>query len=334
MGTRIYFGTNRNLKNVDNPKEYFGHDFSSEGLADLRFGQAMVDDDGNPTEVQLLPNAPADGSAALLDELRSKMQEQGRPTFIYVHGYNTNWAAACKGAANLKRAYEHLNPNVFLLSWPSDGIMGPKNIQEYHDDRHDAEASGRAMFRGMMKLHTFLTANKPKCGQKIVLFTHSMGNYVLSSALKAMAAEAPAGGKIPRLFDVHISAAADEDSDAFVVDRGPVRGPGPWLRVGELSVSMVIYFNKHDTALWGSENTKGNADRMGKHGPSMPFDIPSNVSVVDVSKLDPILDVVGHGYYDSWDGVKKDITQVIQGLEPHEVQGRNAIPMQNKYCLG
>lgn len=334
MGTRIFFGTNRKLKDLSKPTEAFGHDFSSDGLADLRFGQAMVDDSGEVTEVQVLPNSPADGSKALLLELKEKMFSEKRPTFIYVHGYNTNWKDACKGAANLKRAYAHLNPNVFLLSWPSDGIMGPKNIQEYHDDRHDAEASGRAMFRGMMKLYDFLSSNKPKCGQKIVLFTHSMGNYVLSNAIKAMASEMPAGGNIPRLFDIIISAAADEDSDAFVADRGPVRGQGPWVRIGELCGQMVIYFNKNDTALWGSENTKGNADRMGKHGPSRPFEIPANVSVVDVSKLDPLLDFVGHGYYDTWKGVINDITQVIQGKEPHEVDGRNYIPDKNKYCIG
>lgn len=334
MGTRIYFGTNRDPRDMSKPAEAFGHNFSSDGLADLRFGQVMVDDSGVPTDVQLLPNSPQDGSQALLKELKEKMAVECRPTFVYVHGYNTNWAAACKGAANLKRAYAHLSPNVFLLSWPSDGIMGPKNIQEYHDDRHDAEASGRAMFRGMMKLYEFLESGRPKCGQKIVLFTHSMGNYVFSNAIKAMAAEMPAGGSLPRLFDIHISAAADEDSDAFVADRGPVRGAGPWLRAAELSSQMVIYFNKNDTALWGSEITKGNADRMGKHGPSKPFEIPANVSVVEVSKLDPLLDLVGHGYYDTWKGVIADITQVIEGKEPHEVEGRNYIPDKNKYCIG
>ncbi len=107
-----------------------------------------------------------------------------------------------------------------------------------------------------------------------------------------------------------------------------------WGRIGELCGEMVLYINKNDKALWGSDITKGNPDRMGNRGPSKPFEIPHNVSVVDVSKLDPLLDIIGHGYYDTWPGVIGDITHVIQGKEPHEVPGRNAIPMKNKYCLG
>jgi esterase/lipase superfamily enzyme len=247
---------------------------------------------------------------------------------VFIHGYNTNWLNACRAAANLKKAYAHLNPNVFLMSWPSDGIMGPKNIKEYHDDRDDAKNSGKALYRGLMKLRDFLADDDaPPCGQKIVLFMHSMGNYAFRHALQAIIDDTPPKDKLPRLFDHIISAAADEDNDAFLM-------PEKWKRIGELCGDMTLYINKNDKALWGSNLTKGNPERMGNRGPSMPFDIPHNVTVVDVSKLDPLLDLVGHGYYDTWEKVIADITQVINGVEPHEVQGRNAIPMKNKYTLG
>lgn len=328
MSTRIYFGTNRDPKPPTGEPLEFGHNFSTNGHDDLRFGQAMVEDDGRISELTCLPNAPEEGSKTLLKELKGKMFSQGRPTFVYIHGYNTNWQNAVRSAANLKKAYAHLNPNVFLMSWPSDGLMGPKNIKEYHDDRDDAINSGKAIYRGLMKLRDFLNDDEsPACGQKIVLFLHSMGNYVFRSALQAIIADTPPRDGLPKLFNVIISAAADEDNDAFSYQE-------KWGRIGELCGEMVVYTNKHDTALLGSKLTKHNPDRLGNRGPSKPFDIPGNVSVVDVSKLDPLLDFVGHGYYDTWKEVINDITQVIQGAEPNEVRGRNQIPMQNKYCIG
>lgn len=338
--TRIYFGTNRNpLPNADAPTS-FGHDFTP-GLDDLRFGQLMVDTtDSNKdkwfiSDIDCLPDTPADGSKMMLKEIKSKMFSQKRPTFIFIHGYNTNWENACKAAASLKKAYAHLDPNVVLISWPSDGIMGPRDMKEYGYDRHDAQVSGRAIYRGLMKLRTFLLEDAdPACGQKMVLFVHSMGNFALSNAIKALLEETANSRSLPRLFDYIISAAADEDNTAFVKDRGDGKGAGPWARIGELCGQMAIYFNKNDTALFGSQFTKGNPDRMGNHGPSMPFEVPNNVTVIDVSKLDPLLDFVGHSYYDMWPGVIDDITQVLNGVESHEVKGRNYIPEKNKYCRG
>jgi esterase/lipase superfamily enzyme len=339
MSIRIYFATNRNpIPNAENPSS-FGHDFAP-GLDDLRFGQVLVDDT-NPdknkwgiSDLACLPNIPTEGSKAMLKELKTKMFDQKRPTFVFIHGYNTNWENACKAAASLKRAYASLNPNVVLVSWPSDGIMGPRDIKEYGYDRHDAQVSGRAIYRGLMKLRQFLIEDAdPACGQKMVLFAHSMGNFALSNAIKALIDDTPAGKSLPRLFDHIISAAADEDNTAFVKDRGD-KGPGPWVRIGELCGSMTIYFNKNDTALFGSQFTKGNPDRMGNHGPSMPFDIPGNVTVVDVSKLDPFLDFVGHGYFDTWPRVITDITAVVNDVDPESIPGRNYIPAKNKFCIG
>lgn len=337
--TRIYFATNRNPLPTAEAPTSFGIDFAP-GLDDLRFGQLMVDtsdsdqDKWSILDIDCLPNQPAEGSKVVLKELKSKMFSQKRPTFVYIHGYNTNWINACRSAASLKKAYAHLDPNVFLVSWPSDGNKGPRDMKEYGYDRHDAEVSGRAIYRGFMKLRAFLQEDQdPACGQKMVLFAHSMGNFALSNAIKALIAETPASQHLPRLFDHIISAAADEDNTAFVKERGE-KGPGPWARIGELCGDMTIYFNKNDTALWGSQATKGNPDRMGNHGPSLPFEIPGNITVVDVSKLDPLLDFVGHGYYDKWPKVISDITAVLTDVESEKIEGRNYIPAKNKYCLG
>lgn len=326
MSTRIYFATNRNpLPSVEDVKE-FGHDFSPNGHDDLRFGQVMVEDDGSLTDLACLPNAPSEGSQSMLAELKAKMFSQGRPTFVFIHGYNTNWANACKAAASLKKAYAAFNPNVVLISWPSDGLKGPRDMKEYGYDRLDAEHSGRAVYRGLMKLYGFLASGGAPCGQKIVLFAHSMGNFVLSNAIASLVAETPPSRKLPRLFDHIISAAADEDSNAFEV-------AGKWARIGELCGELTVYMNKYDKALWGSDLTKGNPDRMGNGGPEKPFEIPRNVTLVDASALNPITDIVGHGYYDTWPGVVADITAVINGEEQEKIGHRQYVQAKNKYSL-
>ena len=320
MGVRVYFATNRNPVGPAEAPTGFGPNFSPAGLQDLRFGQAMVDD-GKISSLTCLPDG---ASADLFTEIKAKMAEQGRDTIIIIHGYNTTFEAAVLGAAKTKLAYKDANLNVVLFSWPSDGKYGPLRPQEYFDDRHDAQASGQAFCRGMMKLGTFLRQGAP-CGQRIYLLAHSMGNYVLRNTLQALIAQSP-GPRLPRAFDVVFSMAADEDNDAL-------DHPDKWARLPEITGQLLIYCNERDKALMGSETTKGNPDRMGNHGPARPGDLPAKVTVVDVTKLEGIFDV-GHGYYDEAHPVINDVLQVMSGLQGEEVAGRNWIPAKHKYCIG
>jgi esterase/lipase superfamily enzyme len=320
---RVYFATNRNVVGPEDAPTGFGPNFSPKGLQDLRFGQAMVQD-GKIVELTCLPDTPNDGSAALFTEVKTKMSQQGRDTLIMVHGYNTTFEAAIVGAAKTKVAYKDANLNVFMFSWPSDGKYGPLVPQEYKDDRHDAMASGAAFCRGMLKLGAFLKEGAP-CGQKVYLLTHSMGNYVLRNALQALIAQST-GPRLPRAFDAIFSMAADEDNDAL--DK-----PEKWERLPELTSQLLIYCNKRDKALLGSEDTKGNPDRMGNHGPAKPGNLPAKVTVIDVTKVNPLLGL-GHSYYDEVPEVIADVLQVMAGLQGENVKGRNWVPAEHKYCIG
>src|SRR5687768_9841495 len=111
MDETIYFITNRNPLPSPLKVEKFDHNFSSAGREDLRFGKVSVRDDGGIAEFYCLPDEPGEGSLTMLRELKGKSFEQGRPNFIFIHGYNTSWENACKAAASLKRAYAHLKPN-------------------------------------------------------------------------------------------------------------------------------------------------------------------------------------------------------------------------------
>jgi esterase/lipase superfamily enzyme len=323
MATRVYFATNRNACGPESKPTGFGPNFSPCGLSDLRFGQAMVD--GKKLEsIECLPDTPNDGSGVMFSEVKKKMAEQGRDTLIMIHGYNTTFEAAIIGAAKAKEAYKAANLNVVMFSWPSDGKFGPLNPKEYGNDRHDAEASGLAFCRGLMKLAAFLREGAP-CGQRIFLLAHSMGNFVLRNTLQAMLKQV-SNGRVPRAFDIIFSMAADEDNDALDKEE-------KWARLPDLCGHLNIYINKHDKALLGSDLTKGNPDRMGSVGPARPMDLPAKVSVIDVSKLDKIGDA-GHGYYDSWPEVVADVLQVMAGKEGEDVKGRNWVPAKMRYFIG
>lgn len=322
--TRVYFGTNRDPLPPDGETKGFGPNFSSKGLQELRFGYAMVDA-GKIVELVCLPDTPSDGSKAMMAEVKAKMMT-GRDTLVMVHGYNTTFAQAIVGAAHAKDVFStpERTLNVFMFSWPSDGKWGPLNPGEYADDRHDAAASGAAFARGLLKLAAFLREGAP-CGQRTFLLTHSMGNYVLSNTIAAMPAQSPTG-KIPRLFDVIFSMAADEDYDAF--DR-----EDKWAHLPDLGGQVLVYINARDKALLGSEVAKGNPDRMGNVGPKRPMDLPAKVSVIDVTKLEGMLDL-GHGYYDTVPEVISDVKQVMAGAQGEDVKGRNWVPARMRYYIG
>ncbi len=330
MATRVYFATNRDPLGPEDKPTGFGPGFSKNGLQDLRFGQAMVED-GKIVSLECLPDTPNDGSGAMFDEIKKKMAEQGRNTLIMIHGYNTTFEQAIVGAAHTKEAYKDANLNVVMFSWPSDGKWGPLKPTEYFSDRHDAQTSGQAFCRGLMKLAGFLRQGAP-CGQKIFLLAHSMGNYVMRHTLQALIQQSPSG-KPSRSFDVIFSMAADEDHDAFAPEAKNGVAEPKWERLPDLAGQVLVYMNTKDKALLGSEYSKGNEDRMGSCGPANPMNLPSKVVVVDVSRLEGLFDL-GHGYYDEIGVVVKDVMDVMAGKESHDIEGRTWVPAKLRYYLG
>lgn len=325
--SRIWFGTNRNpVVNEQGVVVDFDGNFSAEGLQDLRFGVAEVVD-GRMVSISVAPSSPEQaGSEAVFSLVKEQMKQAGRDTIALLHGYATSFRQAVEGAEKTKQAYGLLNPNMVLFSWPSDGRHAP---HDYGNDRHDAKASGLAFARGLMKLVEFMN-DGDNCGRRLHLLAHSMGNYVLRHALLEMA-KMREGSRLPCVFDNILSMAADEDADAFT----PAREDGQkWERLPELAKAVHIYINKHDKALLGSNFTKGNAERMGNTGPAQPHNLPMKVTVIDTSKEDGLLDIVGHGYYDTEPKVVRDVLHVLSGLAPNKVPQRTWVPGSSRYELG
>lgn len=323
--TTVYFTTNRNPLPPDGPQD-FGGGFSATDLGDLRFGQVtVVKGKFKPGSLAVLPDNPEQGSQALFAQLRATMRSQSRDSLLFIHGFNVDFKAAVESAAALVEAYGRISekayaPNIFVFTWPSDG-----RVTGYGNDRHDAEASGYAMARGLTKLAGFLrsTDSSQACQQGIHLLAHSMGNYVLRHTLQ-QAQKLSGSAPLARLFDNVILTAADEDSDAFEHDHKLARLP-------ELAQRITVYFNHGDEALRISDVTKGNPDRLGHDGPRQPHQLPGKVVSVDVS--DVVHQAVGHSYHLTCDRVVRDMLAVLANESSEKITGRTYVPHANKFRL-
>lgn len=321
----IYFATNRNPNNAQTPTG-FGKGFSDTSLGDLRFGQAKVKKGAlDPNSIQVLPDNPGQGSEALFTQLRQSMKSQSLDSLLFIHGFNVSFKAAVESAAQIGERYAKLSnktyqPNIFVFSWPSDG-----DVTSYINDRHDAEASGYAFARGLMKLATFLKSSDSEeaCQQKINLIAHSMGNYVLRHALQ-QAQKIANGASLSRIFDNIVLTAADEDNDAFEFDHKLAKLP-------ELAQRITVYFNNGDLALATSDLTKGNPDRLGHDGPSKPHQIPAKVVIVDAS--DVVKGISEHSYHVENDKVVTDMIAVFRGESSEQIPSRQYVPHANKFRL-
>jgi len=180
---------------------------------------------------------------------------------------------------------------VVLFSWPSDGQAIP--FVSYKSDRTEAAASGSAFARGILKLRDYLMEVCKRgvnpCGQDIHLLCHSMGNFVLQNTLPRIA-DFAGGRALPRLFEQFFMCAPDVDADSFEDGK-------PLARLPELCRSVSVYFNREDKAMYVSDYTKGNPERLGCDGASRPALLNSKINTVDCTLVVKGEGLVGHSYY-------------------------------------
>jgi esterase/lipase superfamily enzyme len=338
----VYFATNRQpIGNND-----FGSDFSPDGLANLRFGRAEVTGtDFNQITVTVAPenlflNPPLLGSETIFQEVRQRMKKDAADLLLFIHGFNTPFRNALRSAAQIYQVLTATNDPLsagkpplrlimFVFSWPSDGSMlltnpNSRDVVAYKNDRLDALASGAAFARGFLKLNDFInaaTTPEEQCNQRLHLLAHSMGNYVLRSAVQEM--RKFVDDSLPRIFDQILMMAADEDDDTFDYDHK--------LRLlPRITRRTSVYFNRNDLALWASDNIKGNVSRLGTDGPLQPRSLPRNIYPIDCTD---VISSTEHSYHVVTDRVIVDMRQVIRNAIPDEIPGRKYVPETNRYRL-
>lgn len=275
------------------------------------------------------------GSIVTFNSLQKKMKKSS-DVLIYIHGFNVSWEEAVAAALALQISLNQSVEDgvndivVFLFTWPSDGAAVP--IYSYKSDRSDAEFSGASFGRGLLKFRDYLvklpTRKKPgttkhvgelTCKREIHLLCHSMGNYVLQNTIKRMV-EFNHGLRLPRLFDHIFLCSPDVDDD--VLETGQPLG-----KLAETARSISMYHNRGDVAMYVSDYTKQNPDRLGLNGAANPSRLNQKIHQIDCSDI--VSGLVEHSYY--LDGnVNLDIRQSLQGSK-HDDENRNRTVRNNTW---
>ena len=340
-GVRVHFVTNRNLEAAGGGR-VFGSRFNPDGVAALRFGYvdfAEAETAFKPANVHVYPEGRRDpdaqtdpditktGGGRFLEALRGLMNAEPRnDTLVFIHGFNVGFPEAIEAGAKLAREIridaaagapgERLN--VVVFSWPSDGEKVP--FMSYYSDREDARASGPALARAFLKLTEFLRQldRDAYCLRSVHLMAHSMGAYVLRQGLQAVIAKQPDG--LVRVFDQILLCSPDEDDDTFEHDTKLKLLP-------RLAKRVTVYFNPQDKALWISDKTKANPDRLGADGARLVDLLPKKVAMVDCRRVAGVADPkIEHSYYVSSLAMTDDIAKVLAGLDADEMPNRVYAP--------
>ncbi len=365
--TKVYFCTNRNLlKDVGDSASasenvhllralqlgrgggvrYFGGDLSFGG--NIRFGSAEIADGEITEDPKILyedlsnpdTNEHILGSKELFDHLRAEMGDEQTDTMFYIHGFNNTFEDALVTTAALKEWFAAGGKpmNWLVFSWPSEGRV----LMSYREDREDAEASGPAMRRALLKaghlmrdmIRKYMIEKQEQspangmelCTQRVHLMAHSMGNYALGYALAAMQKEKD---RLMRLFDQIILVAADTDTNALEKKRGL----GCLEHLGR---RISTYYNAWDKVLLTSDFLKGNPARLGVEGPSRPQDLPKKFTQIDCTAVvdrEAGDNFFEHHYHCTNKYVRRDIIQVLEGTRDGEIPGRISNEGRNFYEL-
>ena len=299
----LYFATNRALTGASAPDEFYG------GKAGpLSFGQAEVSIPANhqlgaieapslfSLEVSAAPDrhvvvrrvVPFDERTFLARLQDSIQKSDEKALFVFVHGYNVDFAEAARRTAQM--ANDLIWGGVALLySWPSRG-----NADDYWSDEASAADSAA-------DLEAFLELIAAYSGAaKIHVVAHSMGNAPTLAALARHADETASTG-VP-LIDELIMAAPDVDAKAF---------PELARRAAPAARHLTLYVSEHDDALKLSGSLHDNP-RAGDASAGLL--IVAGVDTIDASAVDS--DIVGHSYYGENRQVLADIFNLLRSGQP------------------
>lgn len=333
MADYVYFVTNRNplARNPDRKIRDFGSDFHRKGIGYLRFGKATFYPHNEPY-LELVPDRTDPrrfGSSELMDEIRGSMKSQERDTLIYVHGFNNSFKDAITHARELKNELKANGQemNVGVFTWPADGAtIIPRRLRlksAYYSDRADADASGPALARFILKATDFVRGIEAehRCERDLHIMFHSMGHHVMESALRYARQFLPR--RMPKLFKNAFLMAADVDADAM-------ERPDKLATLREFARQTHIYFNENDEVLTASEEHKQDIERLGRIGPEHPLALPSDITLINTTGVSGR----EHSQHRKTPVVQEDIQRVLDDVGPDEHgPARKYVASKNHYRL-
>ncbi len=212
-----------------------------------------------------------------------------RNAFVFIHGYNVPFADAVKRTAQLTVDLKFAGAPI-CYSWPSQG-----DLADYVQDSTNAEVAAYKLKQLLAEL------NEQSGAKEIHLVAHSMGNDVLTRALKELGKDAL--GQSTCVFREVLLTAPDIDTELFQTEILPA-----FLSTKQ---RITLYASSNDKALNASFELRG-SPRAGLAGEHLL--VVQGIETVDVSALDT--GFLGHSYYGDHPLVVGDMFQVLQDHLP------------------
>ncbi|WP_417385716.1 alpha/beta hydrolase [Gimesia sp.] len=326
---RVFYGTDRNLTGSPHPKTYFGTRRASLslGFCDVSIPENheagklespkiwKLEFRENPDKHVVLKSIePASGSDFLL-QLRQTIEESveveetpnglikvGGEAFIFIHGFNNSFEDAARRTAQI--AYDlKFKGAPLMYSWPS---QERGSIWAYKEDGRTAQWCEE-------NVTLFIEAIARESGaRKIHLIAHSMGNRVLSRALKNISQKLALTQEEEPLFNEVILTAPDIDAQVFKESIAP--------HIVQTAERFTIYSSSEDLALKASRVVNSYwHQRLGEGGSYLTvFPEYKKINVVDASEIDTNLFALGHSYHADSNTVLSDVRLVFQGIPAGE----------------
>src|SRR5207249_657847 len=191
---KLFFATDRAIGNAARNVQHFTSDRSSDGVITFGTAEVSIPRDHRMGELErpsiwrlefredpekhvVLLNITQSDRDGFFHSLSEQVQQSARKeALVFVHGYNVEFAEAARRTAQL--AYDlSFDGAPILYSWPSRGT-----VRHYDADIESADWSAD-------HLRAFLQDLSARTGATTIhLVAHSMGNRVLTQALRAMPA--------------------------------------------------------------------------------------------------------------------------------------------------
>lgn len=277
----LYYATNRDHIGEDrwNPTGY-GIKFSDDGMENLRFGVVTVKAD----------------EQKVADYMNADMQNCGRGDGISLG----NYLAECAKTARIKAYRENIGDHIADTA-QKNAVFGSQSM--FADIQKDMENSSDVL----IYIHGFNVSWADAVGAALalqIMQQNSPRRDPMQSALDRTFEHTP-GSRLPRIFEHVYLCAADVDDNALEAGQ-------PLERIDQIARCVTIYHNRNDKAMWVSDYTKGNPERLGHTGAAHPSLLHNKVHQVDCTPV--VHDLVQHSYY-LIGNINADIRASLDGWE-------------------
>ena len=295
-----YYATNRGRSGAPEPAAFY----SAKVEGKLEYGKAIVTiplthapgnielpsawklEREDPNKHFVLRSVEPMSLDATRSELSKRLETSGsKAVLAFVHGYNVGFTEAAMRTAQLAHDLKFAGL-PFFYSWPSAA-----KVTSYLQDADAAELS-EGVFEQLIEDLASLPFTD------VYLIAHSMGNRIVSKALRARIDK---GKDIGRLREL-LLAAPDINADLFRTVIAP--------RLANMKDTRItVYASSSDLALRASRILH-RFTRVGETNPNV-FVYP-RIDTIDASGASSVIRAYGHSYIMDSQAVLKDIYGVIQ----------------------